>query len=764
MSGYEPGGGVRGKRVERDWSAYQRAVFADVATGEGHTVVRARAGSGKTSTIVEAFEHVPAGMSVLMCAFNKAIADELSRRAPVHVDVKTLHGYGLAQVSRALGRVNVDKANERVAKLAKAYYGEEYKTLDRRKALAACVSLAKGQLVDTAEGVARLADAFGLDSGDTDGERADFAGHVLAVLEACRDPQGVIGFDDMVWLPVALDLRCAQYDRVFVDETQDLNAAQVALALRACKPRGRILAVGDDRQCHPAGTMIRTPGGDVAVEDLREGDEVVAWSQKSQKLLGKRFVTGTAVRPYTGKMIRLGTGEHSSVDVTPNHKLVVRWTTRATDNYCTYLMWRRGFGFRVGWCQVFDKNRAFHAGQRARLEKADKFWILKVFKSRTEASVHESIVAGRYGIPTITFEPVHGATHLTEKTIRQVFAALAMSNQERGEKCLADHGREFDLHLFPYPSREGAAVGRRTIFQAYACNIIPGYMAVPSSGPEPGAWTRVRRVSRRHFDENVYSLGVSPDATYVADGVVVHNCIYQFRGAGENSMRDIIDALDAKVLPLSVTYRCARSIVAEANRQVPDLEAAPGAPEGTVEHADEARMVREAREGDFILSRINAPLVRLCLAFLREGRRANIQGRDVGAQLAALVRKAKASSVAATLMWVDEWASAEADRLARKELDASGPTDKAETLRVIAEGASSVAEVIDRIDRLFRDDDDAGRITLSSTHKAKGLERERAWVLADTYLRRPGVAEGNLFYVAVSRAKTALFLVRKTRD
>lgn len=35
--------------TERVWSSYQKAIFTDVAQGSGHTVVRARAGSGKTS-------------------------------------------------------------------------------------------------------------------------------------------------------------------------------------------------------------------------------------------------------------------------------------------------------------------------------------------------------------------------------------------------------------------------------------------------------------------------------------------------------------------------------------------------------------------------------------------------------------------------------------------------------------------------------------------------------------------------------------------
>lgn len=65
---------------DHDWSPFQLAVFADVATGTGHTVVNACAGSGKTTVLVEAISHVPPGLSTLFVAFNKAIAEELARR------------------------------------------------------------------------------------------------------------------------------------------------------------------------------------------------------------------------------------------------------------------------------------------------------------------------------------------------------------------------------------------------------------------------------------------------------------------------------------------------------------------------------------------------------------------------------------------------------------------------------------------------------------------------------------------------------------
>ncbi|WP_438023557.1 3'-5' exonuclease [Sorangium sp. So ce233] len=200
-------------------------------------------------------------------------------------------------------------------------------------------------------------------------------------------------------------------------------------------------------------------------------------------------------------------------------------------------------------------------------------------------------------------------------------------------------------------------------------------------------------------------------------------------------------------------------IVAVARDVVPDLEAAPGAEEGKVAKASEAELRREARAGDFVLSRANAPLVRLCLAFLAEGRPATIIGRDIGSKLATLVRKSEATTVPELRRWIDDWARSQEERLKRKGKDASAVRDEAECLHRLVGGSTSVSAVLARIERLFSDHSDGARIVLATTHKAKGLERERVWVLKDTY-KRNSVEEDNLWYVAVTRAKRDLRLVR----
>ena len=58
-----------------NYSVYQLAVFDFIQNGKGSAIVDAKAGSGKTTTIVEACNRLPENLSVLFLAFNKSIVN-----------------------------------------------------------------------------------------------------------------------------------------------------------------------------------------------------------------------------------------------------------------------------------------------------------------------------------------------------------------------------------------------------------------------------------------------------------------------------------------------------------------------------------------------------------------------------------------------------------------------------------------------------------------------------------------------------------------
>ena len=83
-------------------SKYQKNIFDFIEHGVGNLVVEAVAGSGKTSTIVQALKLIPIDKKILFCAFNKDIVKELTKKIgkQENVDVRTVHSLGLLMLQR----------------------------------------------------------------------------------------------------------------------------------------------------------------------------------------------------------------------------------------------------------------------------------------------------------------------------------------------------------------------------------------------------------------------------------------------------------------------------------------------------------------------------------------------------------------------------------------------------------------------------------------------------------------------------------------
>lgn len=250
-----------------------------------------------------------------------------------------------------------------------------------------------------------------------------------------------------------------------------------------------------------------------------------------------------------------------------------------------------------------------------------------------------------------------------------------------------------------------------------------------------------------------------------------NQAIYSFRGADSESIDRLTQEWEgAEIFTLSTTFRCAKSIVREANRLVPKYYAAEWAPEGIVRAIGAAKLAQEVLPGDFVISRKNAPLVRTCLSILRVGKRAKIEGKDLGKHLLAIVRKIKAKSVPDFLKRLDIWEAREIKRLESvkpeiAERKGAEIGDTAETLRVLADGVTGLRELEARIEDLFADDVAAGRgslVVCSTIHRVKGLEADRAFILRGTLAtgkRASKQEEMNCEYVAITRARNELIWV-----
>lgn len=477
-----------------EWSTYQKKIFYDVAKGAGHTIIEARAGSAKTTSIVESFKYLPRGKKTIALAFNKIIQKELQERSPSYVDCLTFHSLGLRAIKQRFLTVEID--DYKVFNIVKEFNEcQENGKLNYDLAYAICdtVAYCKYGLVDAPSGIDYLISRFGIDLCELD--RKDFIRLVIRALAKDKDETTKVDFNDMCWFPFVYDLFLGQYDYVFVDERQDLNKSQMVMARKVCKKDGgRIIVVGDKFQ------------------------ELYSW--------------------------------------------------RLSDN--------------------------------------------------------------------------------------SMVNALA---------------------------------------------------------------------------------------------------------AEENT----------KTLSLPISYRCPKKIIELVKPWVPDISCPDTAIDGHIEEISLNKLYNIAKPGCFVLSRTNAPLIKICMSFIRQGVPANIRGRDVGKQLSALIKKSKKKKVDAFLKWLEKWKNDEVALLQAKNISADNVLDRYECLVNLCEEFKTLDEVLEKIDELFNDKEEGNIIILSTIHRSKGLERENVFLLRWTFRAWfNNISEGmieneelNIAYVACTRSKNNLYIVNK---
>jgi superfamily I DNA/RNA helicase len=133
----------------------------------------------------------------------------------------------------------------------------------------------------------------------------------------------------------------------------------------------------------------------------------------------------------------------------------------------------------------------------------------------------------------------------------------------------------------------------------------------------------------------------------------------------------------------------------------------------------------------------------------------------------------KANSIDELLERLIVWRDREVSRAAKDNNEAGIERihDQYDCLRFfvdnLPEDRRSVDALLTRITKLFTDDEDKGVVTLSTVHKAKGLEWDRVFLLdkpkymPSKFAKLPWqiVQENNLIYVAITRAKSELYYI-----
>lgn len=317
---------------------------------------------------------------------------------------------------------------------------------------------------------------------------------------------------------------------------------------------------------------------------------------------------------------------------------------------------------------------------------------------------------------------------------------------------------------------------------------------------------------------------LAPGGRIIAAGDL-NQQIYGWRGAaGREVWERLIGHHKARRFPLTITWRCDKAIVAQANELVPTLRARPDAGPGAVYKSDEGSFYSTLDatndEGGtiFVLSRNNAELLRVALEMWRRKLMFNVaQSGDMLTPIKTILNKLlkdwdtprmptikpgedAAIEEALSLFHLRrQQGESQAASMAMKAGVSTTPAKAqfqqklaawymSESMKAQGAGSASWAERIEDQHKMIlyalayvRDPreiegvleniflyDDACWITLSTVHKAKGLEADHVYLLRETFRRhqnrrdRDGNKlpvdreELNVEYVAITRARKSL--------
>ena len=252
--------------------------------------------------------------------------------------------------------------------------------------------------------------------------------------------------------------------------------------------------------------------------------------------------------------------------------------------------------------------------------------------------------------------------------------------------------------------------------------------------------------------------------------------IMGFAGADCDSYAAIMARTRALELPLSICYRCPTEHIALVKKLFPDIaiEPSPTAKSGIIHQIRKEEIMDYVKDLDMILSRKTAPLVSLCLKLIANKKKAQIKGRSIGDNLR---KELEAIENDIYFSWDEfnlsldtyfESKCATYKGSDNEEQLTENLKDKIDAIREIYRAtphAKNVKDLEVEIDNIFSDEN--APITLSTCHRAKGLEAQRIFIYEPQHIPMEWRGqklwqheqEMNLLYVALTRSKSELFIV-----
>jgi superfamily I DNA/RNA helicase len=828
-------------------SPQQEAALNWVKSSQGSLILNAYAGTGKTSTLME-MAKVIKGQGY-MGAFNKAIAEEfkerLARQGSYHVKGATLHSAGFAAWARTIPG-NVDVASRKVEQLAKQKLPLPADNKLRQVikdavgyAKQACLGVEGAPPIDDVLPWVDIIEYYDLDEEIPWGvTRERFIQHCQSIyqesLDLCKES---IDFDDMLLAPLFFKVPIKKYEWVMIDECF-IGDTPVMIS------ESQTMAIREMVESKYSGTVASFRNNETVYSKVI-GWHKIALAKSLVRIVARRVIRnskGERLSPQTayvrhGNRFVVCTSDQLFLEA--NDQAPLRWVeagklkvgdllvqeSHAPKDYKYNDKYKHGpAGLKRLSSEMTKKNKAGTCGGAT-----GAFKITKRGGNGTGLTSHQQALLDRLGKPWVAEHviAVGKGRHSGYPTCYKVdlanpvdMVAIEIDGASHNLKSRQAQDKKKDEFL---KSRGWAVIRLSNAESITLTHELIQEMAANS----PVLCEVVSIEPFTPTDPYVYDIDVESTHNFYANGVVVHNCqdtnmarrmlafemmrkdsrmvavgdrfqsIYGFSGANSNSMDLIAEEMTKRgpfqELPLSVTYRCPKSVVGVAREWVPDFTAFEANPQGLVTRMNHYDFFQQSFQwNDAILCRNTRPLVGIADRLRESGVACIVEGGS-GRGLRNLAGKwGEDLDLDEFLEHLEEY---EAKEVAK--WDKKGKLDKVEFVqdrcgilrdmaaklgyvrrRAAVEGdgwgevtavskpvafEKTTKHLIQKIDFMFGESNQ-NVLRLCTIHRSKGREWNRVYLVGrnrympSPYAKKPWelAQESNLAYVAVTRAKVEL--------